>query len=78
MSVTGSATTTTDKAVLDDLGDPASDTYFNEGTDPVALKVEVDHGGWWASPGTIRTAIGFAKAKFTGEEPDVGTRGDLA
>ena len=77
VSVTGSATTTTDRATLEDLGNPVADTYFNEGTEPMALKVSVDHAGWWTSPGTVRTAIDFARAKLTGTQPDAGDHGEI-
>jgi general stress protein 26 len=78
VSATGTATTTTDQAILDDLGDPASDAWFGAGTSPLALKVAVQHGGWWASPGAVRTLLSVASAKVTGNQPSAGESGDIA
>ncbi len=78
VSVSGMGSTTTDPAVLDDLGDPVSDAWFQEGHEPVALKVEVAHGDWWTSPGALRMAVDVAGAKLTGQEPSGGDRGEVA
>lgn len=77
VSVAGTATTTTDAKVLEDLGDPVSDAYFNEDEDPVALRIAVDHTDWWTAPGTVRALAGFAKAIATDQVPDVGERGEI-
>lgn len=77
VSVSGTGSTTTDAAVLEDLGDPVSDSYFNEGVDPVALRIEVGHVDFWTAPGKLRQLAGFAKGIATGTQPDVGERGSI-
>jgi general stress protein 26 len=75
VSATGAATTTADRAVLDDLGDPITDTWFEDGAEPIALRVAVDHADWWDAPGRLRQALELAGAKLRGHQPDMGDRG---
>jgi general stress protein 26 len=75
VSATGPASTIADRAVLDDLGDPVTDTWFEDGAEPVALKVAVEHADWWEAPGRLRQVVELAGAKVTGHRPDMGDRG---
>jgi general stress protein 26 len=76
-AVSGSARTTSDPQVLDELGDPVSDTWFNE-HEPLALRVDVREGDWWTTPGLVRAALQVVKAKVTDDAPDLGERGTVA
>ena len=75
VSATGWSTTTADPAVLEDLGDPITDTWFEDGAEPIALRVVVDHADWWDAPGRLRQMLALAGAKVTRHQPDVGERG---
>jgi general stress protein 26 len=75
VSATGSATTTDDQRILDDLGDPVTDTWFEDGAEPVALRVVVDHADWWDAPGRLRQAVELIAAKVGDRQPDMGSRG---
>lgn len=75
VSVAGQVTLLTDRATLDDLGDPVTDTWFEDGAEPVALRVQVDHADWWSAPGRLRQVLELAGAKLTRHQPDMGERG---
>lgn len=77
ISATGRAYVSTDADTLEDLRGPVSDAWFPEGEDPAALRIDVDHGHWWQSPGFVRTALSVARAKVTGTAPDAGSSGVL-
>ena len=78
VSTTGNVSTTRDASVIQELNDAGSDAWFQEDQDPVALRLDVDHGDWWAVSSKIGAAAKVAIAKITGKEPDVGDRGELA
>jgi general stress protein 26 len=75
VSATGPVTTTTDTAVLEDLGDPVTDTWFQEDAEPIALRIAVSHADWWDAPGRLRQALSLVGAKVGGSQPDLGERG---
>lgn len=75
VSATGRGSTTADPAVLEDLGDPITGTWFEDGAEPVALRVSVDHADWWDAPGRLRQALALVGAKVTHHRPDMGDRG---
>lgn len=75
VSATGPATTTADPAVIEDLGDPVTDTWFADGAEPVALRVAVARADWWDAPGRLRQAVELVSAKVTHRQPDMGERG---
>ncbi len=77
VSLSGSAEVLRDKAVLDDLGDPVSDAWFEDGKDPVALQVTMHHVDWWDAPGKVGQIIGMAKGVLGDGPPDVGDRGEI-
>src|SRR4051794_37744972 len=75
VSATGSGELVTDTAVLEDLGDPESDAWFQEGSTPAALKVSVGEADYWDAPGRVAQLLAVGKAKLTGSQPDIGERG---
>lgn len=77
VSATGTAGLVSDAKTTEDLGDPISESWFQEGQTPVALRFLVAHGSWWSAPGAARAALGLVKAKVTGSEPDIGEHGAL-
>lgn len=78
VSVSGAAGRFEDPQVIEDLGDPVSDAWFAEDQEPLALRFRASHGSWWSSPGKAKLAIGLAKAKLSGTEPDLGDHGTVA
>ena len=77
VSVSGTGALFQDPKVVEELGDPVSDAWFQEGQSPLALRVDVEHGEWWTAPTFVRAAIGVAKAKVTGTTPDIGDHGEV-
>jgi len=77
VSATGTAGLLRDPGTIEELGDPISDSWFEEGQTPVALCFELDHGDWWTAPNSAKAAIGLVRAKVTGTEPDIGERGEV-
>lgn len=78
VSATGQAELVRDPVILEGLGDPISDAWFEGDQSPIALHVDVAHGSWWTAPNAAKAAIGLVKAKVTGREPDIGEHGDVA
>lgn len=77
VSVTATGQLIRDKAVLDDLGDPVSDAWFEDGKDPIALQATMHHVDWWDSPGKVGQIVGMAKGVLGDGPPDVGDRGEI-
>ncbi|MEO6627107.1 MAG: pyridoxamine 5'-phosphate oxidase family protein [Aquihabitans sp.] len=77
VSASGTASVVNDPAAIEELGDPVSDAWFQEGQSPLALRFLVANGSWWSAPGAVRAAIGLVKAKVTGSEPDIGEHGSV-
>lgn len=77
ISVTASGELIRDRAVLDDLGDPVSDAWFEEGKEPVALQATVRHVDWWSAPGKVGQVLGLAKGILGDGPPDLGERGEI-
>ena len=75
VSISGSATLVRDPAVLDELGDPVSDAWFDEGTEPAALRVDIIRADYWDGPGKLVQLLHMGKAAITQEPPDMGERG---
>ena len=75
VSATGSATLVKDQAVLEDLGDPESDAWFQEGTTPAALRVDVAEADYWDAPNRVVQLLKVGKALVTRSQPDIGERG---
>lgn len=77
VSFAGRGSIDRDPARIEKLSNPATDTFFDEGAEPVALRVATEEIEWWASDGTVRTALRAAKAAVTGDTPDSGSSGTI-
>ncbi len=77
VSVTATGQLIRDRAVLDDLGDPVSDAWFEDGKDPIALQATMHHVDWWDAPGKVGQIVGMAKGVLGDGPPDVGDRGEI-
>jgi general stress protein 26 len=75
VSATGGARLVQDQAVLDDLGDPISNSWFTSDDPPAALRVDVEHADWWTAEGKLRRLVDMGRAAFRDTQPDVGDRG---
>jgi general stress protein 26 len=77
LSISGTAELLRSEAVLDDLGDPVSDTWFQEGAEKAALRVEVDRADYWSAPNRLAQLLEIGKGIVTRTQPDLGERGRL-
>ena len=81
VSMTGTATLTTDPKAIDALWNPAAAAYFDNGRDTpgiTVLRIDGDDGRYWTAPsGRIGSLISMVKAKL-GSPEDSGESGDLA
>ena len=77
VSFAGRAALVDDPVTIAELCDAISDTFFEQGATPVALRVVTDRVEWWTAPGKVAQAMEMAKAKATGSEPDLGSSGTL-
>lgn len=75
VSAAGSAEVVRDPSVLEDLGDPVSDAWFEDGATPAALRVDVSRADYWDAPGRVVQLAKLGKAALTGSAPDMGDRG---
>jgi general stress protein 26 len=75
VSATGGAALVQDRAVLDDLGDPVSNSWFTSDDPPAALRVDVEFADWWTAEGKLRRLVDMGRAAFRDTQPDVGDRG---
>ena len=75
VSASGTATLVRDPGVLEELGDPVSDAWFDEGTDPAAMRVDIIRADYWDGPGKLVQLLHMGKAAITQEPPDMGERG---
>lgn len=68
LSMTGTTSTTTDKAAIDDLWNPFASAYFEQGRDTpgiTVLRIEGTEGRYWSSPsGRIGSLVSLVKAKL--------------
>ncbi len=80
MTVFGSASITTDKAVIEELYSSADDNWFDGIDDPnvSAIKVDPQDVHYWDSKyGKLISMLQIAKGAVTGNEPDLGEEGQL-
>jgi general stress protein 26 len=77
VSVTATGQLIRDAAVLEDLGDPISDAWFEDGKQPVALQATMHHTDWWSAPGKLGQIVGLAKGVLGDGPPDMGDRGEI-
>ncbi len=77
VSFAGRASVDRDKTRIDELMNRAVKAFFDSDADPVALRVATDQIEWWASEGTVRTALKVARASVTGGAANAGTSGTI-
>jgi len=80
MTVSGTATITTDRTILENLYSKSDDMWFDGLDDPnlTAIKVEPTNGQYWDSKHS--NLISFFKmgvAAISGEQPDISEHGNL-
>jgi len=74
ISGTGQARLVRDQGTLDDLGDPVSDSFFDEGAERAAIRVDLDRADTWTSPNRLSRAVRIAVGAVTGDQGDAGDR----
>ena len=77
VSISGTGTVSHDRAVIDELWNSGAEAWFEGGkADPhvALLQVHAESAEYWTldQPMAV-TMLKYAKAKITGERPDVGT-----
>lgn len=77
VSFAGRASVVRDDARIGHLTDAATETFFEEGAEAVALRIVTDRIEWWASPNKAAQLIELVKAKATSSEPDMGDSGAI-
>lgn len=80
-SVSGTATGTADRALVERLYNPVADAFFEGVDDPQlrVLEVTATDGEWWDGPsGRIGQAIGILRTKLSGDHDAAGEQGDIA
>lgn len=81
VSLNGSASTTADQELIDELWNPFADSYFDNGRDTpgiAVLQIDTDQGRYWKGPGGGRlgSLIAAVKAKL-GDPEQSGEHGDV-
>jgi len=74
ISGTGEARVVRDQATLDELGDPVSDSFFDESSERAAIRVDLERADTWTSPNRISQAVRIAVGVVTGDQSDAGDR----
>ncbi len=81
-TVSGTATTSSDRTRLESLWSPAAEIYFPRGLDDpdlLALAVTVHEAEYWDTPdGKLRRTIAFARALATGNQAAMGEHHKIA
>ncbi len=74
--LSGTLTLSTDRAKLEELWNPVAATWFDGGIDDPDIRMLAFHigtGEVWVTPQSgLRFMFNIAKAKVTGDEPDMG------
>jgi general stress protein 26 len=77
VSISGTATVSHDRAMIDELWDSGAEAWFEGGKDDPSvalLQVHADSAEYWTMDQPMAvTMLKYAKARVTGERPDVGT-----
>ena len=77
VSVSGTATVSHDRALIDELWNGGADAWFENGKDDPSvalLQVRAESAEYWTMDQPMAvTLLKYAKARITGERPDVGT-----
>lgn len=77
LSFAGRADIFTDDSCITELMDVMSENFFDETSQPVALRVVTDRIEWWAAPNKVSQLIELVKAKVTDHQPDLGSSGSI-
>ena len=81
MSLVGTASTTTDEKLIDELWNPFAEAYFDNGRESVGIAVMLvdgESGSYWTTPsGRLGSLISMVKAKL-GRGEDAGEHGEVA
>jgi general stress protein 26 len=75
VSISGAAEVVEDQQVIEGLWSDVLRAYYPDGPgtpDLVVLRVRTETAEHWRSPGTVATAMRWAKAQATGEQIDPG------
>lgn len=75
VSISGAAEVVEDPKVIEGLWSDALKAYYPDGPGTpglVVLRVRTETAEHWRSPGTVATALRWAKARATGEQIDPG------
>ena len=76
VSVSGTASVTHDPATIDRFWNSHAEAWFDGGRDDPAvalLKVEADSAEYWSvEDPKLVTAVKYARARLTGQQPDLG------
>ena len=78
LSLNGTASITTDRAVIDELWNPGGAAFFDGKDDPIlgVLRFDVSDGSYWDAPsGRLGAAIATLKAAVTGDQGAAGDHG---
>jgi general stress protein 26 len=72
--IEGHGVISNDRAKLEELWNTVTDAWFDGIDDPDVRLIEVTPmtAELWISPGSLGFIIGMAKAKMSGEQPDIG------
>jgi len=80
VSVTGHASVSDDRAIIDRLWSTWAKAWWPSADDPniCVLKVEPSEAEYWDTPGRIVSTVKMAVAATTGEKPDIGEHRKVA
>ncbi len=80
VSLRGTASTTTDPELIDELWNPFAGAYFDQGRETpgiAVMRIDADQGRYWTTPsGRVGNLISMVKAKLGGAEQS-GEHGDV-
>jgi general stress protein 26 len=80
VSIAGRARVNHEQALLDELWDPVTDTYFPDGKDSgsaVVFEVQADRWEYWTAGSKVSQLVKLVKAKFAGTNPEIGESGTV-
>ena len=78
ISVVGRAEYVVGTALVSDLWDELTDTYFPDGPESaVALQVHAERWEYWTAPNKLAQMAGMAKAFLMDTQPDIGDSGTV-
>lgn len=76
ISVSGSGEIVEDRATIEGLWNKGAEAWFPDGPstpEVAALRIDPDTAEYWDAPGgRVSSVLAYAKAKLTGERPNIG------